>query len=542
MGIGTHSDVVVRSQRGQEQDADGSVAVPAASPGGSGTLARRILDRLEASLAPGEFARCFAYRLRVEVRGSCLDVCVPTGFVAELVERRYEAAWRQAAAHELGIAPEAVSLRVRVDRSGGCAGLANGMAVPPSNGSARPEGTCGALGNVPVPTCRRGDDSLRYRLEDFVVGESNRLAFHAAQRLAEPGARAGQESAPPFGMLFIHGSCGLGKTHLLQGMAWRYRERRPGASVRYMCTETLVNEFVSAVRRGRLEAFRAAFRRFELLCLDDVQFLANKHATQTELLHTLDALASAGARVALASDQPPQRVRHLSAALVSRFAGGMVVELRTPEPALRERIAAVLAQRRGLTLDPAGVRAIAAHAAGGSVRDIEGALTRIEAMWRIAGQAGPGANGTVGLVTVRKALGVEPDSAYAGTVDPVPMAAIIAAVCGTLGVEPPELSGRGRHPRVVLARALVGHLARHMTTLSFPEIARAMGKPGHSAIVAACQRLASQLERDVPLKTWPGLPETFAGLTLRDLVQRLRAEATRRAAASRTRSVRSGHS
>ncbi|MEX2217487.1 MAG: DnaA/Hda family protein, partial [Phycisphaerales bacterium] len=333
---------------------------------------------------------------------------------------------------------------------------------------------------------------LRYRLHDYMVGDANRLAFGAAERLADPA------TPRTFSPLFIHGGCGLGKTHLLQGTAQRYREARPSAVVRYMTAEAFTNEYIGAIRSDRLDAFRKAYRSVELLCLDDVQFLSNKTATQAELLHTFDAIDLSGAKVALASDEHPRHVRKLSDALVSRFMSGMVVRLDPPEPALRERIVAHLAARRGMALEPAAVRLIASHHASrdGSVRDLEGVLVRLDALARLLPESG-GANegGAIGLLLVRKCLGLQEAEAGGRLRRPVRMEAIIEEVCRTLHIEIGDFVGRGRHKRVVLARAVTTCLARALTTHSYPEIARAMGRPNHSTVITACQRITRQIER-----------------------------------------------
>jgi chromosomal replication initiator protein len=372
------------------------------------------------------------------------------------------------------------------------------------------------------PTERGSHAGLRYRLEDFIVGESNRLAFTAAERLAE------RECPASFSPLFIYGACGMGKTHLLQGIAHRYRERNPGAHVVYIPAEAFTNEYIAAVRTGRLEPFRKTYRGVGLLCIDDVQFLSNKNATQGELLHTFEAIGLDGARIVLASDEHPRRVRALSAALVSRFMAGMVVRIDPPEPALREKIVGRLAERRGLRLDPAAAALIAARSGGtgqglgGSVRDVEGVVTRVEAMCRLLPELAQGER--IGLVLVRKALGLDEGASpvFNRSRRPIRAEQIIEEVCRTLRVEQVELLGRGRHKRVVLARTLSAHLCRQLTTMSFPEVARALGRPNHSTVVTACKRIAEQIARDDGLNLGTdGCPELH-GLTIRTLVDQVR--------------------
>jgi len=353
------------------------------------------------------------------------------------------------------------------------------------------------------------EDSRR-RLETFVVGASNRLAHAAALRLAD--GDAGITS------LFIHGGCGLGKTHLLLGIVAHVRARRPGARVRYTTAEAFTNEYVDAVRAGKVPAFRRTCRRLDLLCIDDVHFLGGKEGTQTELLHTFDAIGLEGSRVVLASDEHPHEIRSMSQHLVSRFVSGAVVKIEPPDAELRTRLVAHLAQARGLNLDDASIVLVADHAGrpearGGSAREIDGLLVQIEAMRRLTPEQ---PHATPGLV--RRALGVA-DTAPAKPRRPIPPATIIEEACTALGVDQTELMGRGRHRRIVLARSLIVHLCRRLTTRSYPEIARAMGRPNHSTVITAQQRLDRQMSEGgvVALDDAPA----YVGRSLRELADLL---------------------
>jgi chromosomal replication initiator protein len=227
----------------------------------------------------------------------------------------------------------------------------------------------------------------------------------------------------------------------------------------------------------------------------------------------------------LASDEHPRQSAKLGQALVSRFMSGLVVRLDPPEPALRERIVHALAKRRNLALEAGAAACIGEHvgrAPGATIRELEGALTQVEAMARLLPGLSAG-GGAIGLPLVHKALGIGASGEVRGPRPrrPVRVERISDEVCRTLRVEHSELMGRGRHRRVVLARTMVAHLSRSMTTLSFPEIARAMGRPNHSTIVTACQRFARQLEKDEAPELGPDLPE-LAGLTLSGLCEQVK--------------------
>jgi chromosomal replication initiator protein len=305
----------------------------------------------------------------------------------------------------------------------------------------------------------------------------------------------------------------------------------------------------------------------DLLCIDDVHFLTSKSATQSELLHTFDELDLSGACIVLASDEHPRQVKKFSDALVSRFMAGLVTRIDPPDQALCERLLRTLAQRRGLTMEEGVVRAIVTRIAplsgngkgavgagegGGrftSVRDIEGLMTRIEAYARLGEDSSetttngrnalPGGR-RVGMLAAQQALGQQWGAdagvgAAAGVLErrsPVVVSRpgqtgrtlkleqITGHVCRVLGVEFDELTGNGRRPQVVLARSLISRLARRLTTLSFPEIARGIGRPTHSTIIAACQRLEAQMA----METQPTVDLGGTVLTVRELCERMEGE------------------
>ncbi len=484
------------------------------TPGVGSTLAQpgaaaRVLDRVSAEVGHDRFDRYFDRRTRLAVHGRTLDVTVPSGFVAEVVNRRFGEALRRAMQAELGAGGGAVELRIRVE--------AAAEPEPPTTAPIEPK-----------PAERRPvkpQQAWRHRFEDFIVGDANRLAAAAAQRLAE----ADLASTPGPTSVFVHGGCGLGKTHLLHACCARFAEVNPGAVIRVTTGEHFTNEFVSAVRNNAVDRFRKNYRGVDLLAIDDVHFLAAKDATQRELLHIFDTLAMTRLRVMMASDEHPREIRRLSQQLVSRFVSGAVVRIDPPDMALRQALVREIARRRGLLIEDVAVRLIAERAGavggtrGGSVRDLEGLITQIEAVRLIAPEL---AAGSVGLAVTKRALGIG-DAPAPRVRRPVPVAQIAAEVCRQLGVETSELSGKGRHKTVVLARELTVHLARRLTTCSYPEIARALGRDNHSTVLTAHKRLCGLIAAGETPKA--EVPEPYAGLSLGELAERLLASVERSA-------------
>lgn len=392
------------------------------------------------------------------------------------------------------------------------------MARPASPRPVRPQARAGDASRVPG---ERTGEASRQRFETFVVGESNRMAHAAAWAVA-----CGESP-----LVFIHGTCGVGKTHLMRAIAHEALRRNPSGNVRCTTAEAFTNEFIQAVRTNKVDAFRKQYRKCDVLCIDDVHFLASKEATQQELLHTLDAAGLTGTRIALACDEHPREVARFNERLVSRFLSGPVVRIDPPDGALRAELIRHLAVRRGLNLEPAAAALVADRAATAgarhnpaSVRELEGMLIQIEAVRTLLPELGGDEGGTdrrVGVLLVRKALGLSEQAPTPRTAKrPIPVSAILESVCECVGAPIAEVMGKSRHQRVVLARSMASYLARRLTTMSFPEIARAMGRPNHSTIITAQKRLEREMSTPCGGRLdWLDGPSR--GLSLRELADEL---------------------
>ena len=313
--------------------------------------------------------------------------------------------------------------------------------------------------------------------------------------------------------------------------------RIPGIGVRYVTSEAFTNAFLTAMRAGSLDSFRDTYRNVGLLCLDDVHFLSAKRATQTELLHTFDTIGLNKKLVVLASDEHPREIGKLNASLASRFMAGAVVRIEPPDDKMRTTLIRVLGNRRSLVLEDAAVEVISEHAqqtsalAGEppSIRELEGLVTQIEATHRLLPELS-GGTGKIGAALASKALGLDAASRASSPIGirkPARAERIIELACESLGVTHEEFCGSNRHRRIVLARSLCVLLSREMTNLSYPEIARAMGRPNHSTVITAHQRIDKQVASGEKVGTGPDLEQ----VTIATLAERLRRELNREAVA-----------
>ncbi len=477
-----------------EADLDAMATLPSPARAPEAPTAEGIERRLAARVGAARFRMWFAEPTSFRLEGDVLHVHVPSRFAAEWIERNFRTDIAVVAG-QVGIA----DVRIAVDEA-----LVTGGSEPP----AAPVATI-----APERVPERRDQPRWRRLDDFVVGDPNRIAYAAMRRLAadDLGSIRG---------ILLHGGCGVGKTHLLQGLCAARRSRVPGERIRYTTGEQFTNDYIQSVRTGNIEAFRARVRKLDLLAIDDVHFLSNKGATQAEFLHTLDAIGLAGARVAIVTDAHPRALRSFSEALVSRMLAGMVVQVDSPDRDMRSALVTRLATERGIALEPAAVRAVAERAIG-SVREIEGALARVAAALLLEDRGG-----IATLSVVERALGIG-ETVIRG--QPPRIGAIVDATCEELGVSREDLAAAGRHRRVVLARGVVVHLARELTTLSFPEIARHLGRTAHSSAHAAARRIRDMIDRGEDIPQEDGL----APRSVRELVETVRRSTERRARAGR---------
>jgi chromosomal replication initiator protein len=296
------------------------------------------------------------------------------------------------------------------------------------------------------------------------------MAYNAALYVAEfPGVQ--------YNPLFIHGNCGLGKTHLLQGICKKFIDFHPTKRWIYLTGEEFTNEFLSALRNNKLDIFRRKMRDLDLLVIDDVHFLAGKKATQEEFLHTFNAIEAMGRQVVMASDNHPKMIEAFGESLINRFVSGMVVRIDPPNFATRCEILRSISLRGGLHL-PEEVICWVARRVTQNVRELEGAVTRIAAHVQLTGRPADAALAQDALGDLDRQL-----------VAPVRPENILQAICNYFGLEHKDLMSGRRQRTISLARSVAMFLIRKTAKLSFPEIGVRMGKRNHSTVISACRRI-----------------------------------------------------
>lgn len=310
---------------------------------------------------------------------------------------------------------------------------------------------------------------------NFIVGSANQFAHAAALAVANLSAQA-------YNPLFIYGGTGLGKTHLLQAICYRARQR--GVRVTYSPAERFVNELVRSLQHGRMESFRERYRQADALLIDDVQFLEGKGHTQEEIFHTFNALYDAGKQIVASSDRPPQDLLSLQERLRSRFASGLIADVQPPDLETRVAILRRKAEECGLAL-PLRVAMLVASRVRTNVRELEGCLTRIGAYASLNGQSI-----SVGLAeTVLQQLLIEHERAITAP-------HIQQTVAQYFGLKTSELRSRRRLRSISLPRQIAMFLCRELTDSTLPEIGRCFGGRDHTTVIHSCAKVARLEESD----------------------------------------------
>src|SRR3954466_5120331 len=318
----------------------------------------------------------------------------------------------------------------------------------------------------------------KYTFGSFVIGSSNRFAHAAALAVAEAPGQA-------YNPLVIYGETGLGKTHLLQAIAHYVLMHAPGMRARYTTCEAFTNEFIAAIKGNRMDDFKRRYREeYDVLLIDDIQFLAGKEGIQEEFFHTFNTLHASGRQLVLSSDRAPREISALADRLRSRFEWGLLVDVQPPDietriAILRKRVAADRVRIDDPDLLPAIARRVPTN-----IRELEGALTRVLAYASLTGRPASAA-------LVRETLRDLPDADT-----PVSVATIKQVVSEAFGIPVPELESAKRSQAIVAPRQLAMYPCRELTDATLPAIGREFGGRDHTTVLYAVQKITRRLHHD----------------------------------------------
>lgn len=317
-----------------------------------------------------------------------------------------------------------------------------------------------------------------YTFENFVVGSSNNFAAAACRAVAEAPAKA-------YNPLFIWGESGLGKTHLLHAIGHYAKELQPNMRVKYVSSEELTNDFINSIANDTRESFKRRYRNLDMLIVDDIQFLQNKESTQEEFFHTFNALHQANKQIVLSSDRPPRQLTTLEDRLRTRFEGGLITDVQTPDLETRIAILTKKAESDNVQL-PEDVKVLIASRYEKSIRELDGALIRVTAYCALSHEP----------LTVETAeIALRDISPADQDVEIVPQH-VIEVVANYFNLTTDELVGKGRAKKFVQARQIAMYLCRELTDLSLPKLGSAFGGRDHTTVMYAERRVRESLSEN----------------------------------------------
>ncbi|MBC7328978.1 chromosomal replication initiator protein DnaA [bacterium] len=318
-----------------------------------------------------------------------------------------------------------------------------------------------------------------YTFENFVVGQSNRLAYAAAKDVSE---RPGRKTYNP---LFIHGGVGLGKTHLIQAVGNALLESSE-MEVVYVPAEYFTFEYVEAIKNGRMSAFREKYRNIDVWLVDDIQFIADKERTTEEFFHTFNTLYETGKQIIICSDRPPEELAPLHPRILSRLKHGPVMGISPPDLELRLAILQKKAEQENFNISPE-ILLYVAREIKTNIRDLEGALAKLMAWTSI--------NGTQLTLPLAEELLVD----YIGRKQiNLTIEDVVKAVCRHFNISQRLIRGKRKDKKVAQPRQICMYLCRELTSAPITEIARALGRT-HPAVISGYNKIKEELQRDKEL-------------------------------------------
>ncbi|MEU3454825.1 chromosomal replication initiator protein DnaA [Micromonospora sp. NPDC006766] len=315
----------------------------------------------------------------------------------------------------------------------------------------------------------------KYMFETFVIGSSNRFAHAASVAVAESPAKA-------YNPLFIYGSSGLGKTHLLHAIGHYATTLGNARSVRYVSTEEFTNDFINSLRDDKTSAFQRRYRDVDILLIDDIQFLENRERTQEEFFHTFNTLHNANKQIVITSDRSPKQLATLEDRLRTRFEWGLLADIQPPDLETRIAILQKKAAQERLYAPPDVLEFIASRVSN-SIRELEGALIRVTAF----------ASLTRSSVELSLAEEVLRDFIPDGAGPEITADQIMVSTADYFGVSLEDLRGHSRSRVLVNARQVAMYLCRELTDLSLPRIGQAFGGRDHTTVMHADRKIRQQM-------------------------------------------------
>jgi chromosomal replication initiator protein len=461
---------------------------------------RAALGELQVTLSPANFETWLRDTALVDVDDTRFRIAVPNGFAKDWLESRYRSLISQTLGRIVGYGVQVDFVIGAVESESSTGGqdatdvdstdaadatpvarevVAVGPGMLPRSGDA-PQRPPQPSQQVRVDPGRVGGEggtsniNTRYTFSNFIVGSANRLAHAASLSVAE---RPGHAYNP----LFLYGGVGLGKTHLMHAIGNQVAAKFPRKRVVYATSEKFTNEFITSIQQGKIDEFRARYRRIDLLLIDDIQFIADKERTQEEFFHTFNAIHEDGKQIVLSSDRPPKAILTLEERLRSRFEWGLIADLTAPDLETRIAILRAKAEEGAVPISSDVIEFIARKVVS-NIRELEGALNRIVAYASMGAMP----------ISIELAQAVLSNVLYNPKKRQITPERIAVAVSEYYSVPLEALRGQKRDKAIVVPRQIAMFLMREETDVSLLRIGAELGGRDHSTVLHACDKITRE--------------------------------------------------
>lgn len=435
-----------------------------------------VLGEIELSVSRGNYVTWFKNTKMLRFKDNVLIIGVPNVFVKQQLEKKYNELITEILAKNQ-VNPDRIDYKIHSDpisqKTPEYDEPLQLNTPAPSTTSARPT-------NSGLSHSYRQGLNEKYTFENFIVGSGNELAYAACQAIASnPGTK--------YNPLFIYGGVGIGKTHLIQAVGNAITAKNPSVRVVYVSTEQFVQEFIDAVRYKKNTDFAGYYRNADVLIIDDMQFIAGKDKTQEEFFHTFNALHQANKQIIISSDKPPKDIPTLEERLRSRFAWGMTIDMQNPDFETRCAIVQSKADAVGISLPPDVVDYLANHIQT-NIRELEGALNQLIAFCEMR-NLDPDVSIVTSLLSSTK---TRPKHLSARQV--------VERVSKHFQVSIDDILGPKRDKDIVVPRQIAMYMLRSELHLSFPKIARELGRKDHTTAIHSVEKVENEIALDAVIR------------------------------------------
>ncbi len=429
-----------------------------------------VLAQIQLNISPANFATWFKGTKIISREGSQVMVSVPSSFVKEWLEQKYNNTILKILR---GLDNNIREVKYCIERQS--------LKIKPSRKKTSYQEESGQLEFEGLEIDKETNLNPRYTFENFVVGSFNELAHAAAQAVI-------QKPGVVYNPLFVYGGVGLGKTHLLEAIGNEVCKNFPEKKIKYIPSQRFIEDVVRAIRTHKMELFKSSYRKIDLLIVDDVQFLAGKEKTQEEFFHIFNLLYEKNKQVVISSDCPPRAIPSLTERLRSRFTGGMIADISQPDFETRVAILKTKAREAGIDF-PDEIYTFIAELIQKNIRELEGALNRLVIYQKIN-------NKPPDINIVKSLLG----KIIKGGRKKITHKKIISTVAEFYGLTEKDIIVPSRKKEIVKPRQIAMYLLRRELNNSFSFIGERFGGKDHTTVIHSYEKINNQLQKDKNLK------------------------------------------